>query len=64
MIVALEGILEKQGIDSAIVKVGPFSLHIFVPGSTLGQLGTVGDKVNLHTHLYLKDDNIAFYGFA
>jgi len=64
MIVALECILESRGIDSAVVKVGPLSLQVYVPGSTLSRLGSVGDKVYLHTHLYLREDNIAVYGFA
>ena len=64
MIVALEGVLESRGIDSAVVKVGPLNLLVNVPGSTLSRLGTVGDKVHLHTHLYVKEDIIAIYGFA
>lgn len=64
MIVALEGILESRGIDSVVVKVGPLSLQVYIPGSTLNQLGAVGDKVHLHTHLYLREDNMALYGFA
>jgi len=64
MIVALDGILESRGIDSVVVKVGPLSLQVYVPGSTLSRLGTVGDRVHLHTHLYLREDNIAVYGFA
>lgn len=64
MLVALEGILESRGIDSAVVKVGPLSIQVYVPGSTLSQLGTVGDRVHLHTHLYLREDNIAVYGFV
>lgn len=64
MIVALEGILESRGNNSAVVKVGPLSLNISVPTSTLSQLGNVGDKVYLHTHLYLREDNIALYGFS
>jgi Holliday junction DNA helicase RuvA len=64
MIVALEGILESRGIDSVAVKVGPLSLLVSVPGSTLSRLGTIGDKVRLHTHLYVREDNIAMYGFA
>ncbi|MGD0352113.1 MAG: Holliday junction branch migration protein RuvA [Dehalococcoidia bacterium] len=64
MIVALEGILESRGIDSAVVKVGPLSLLVSVPGSTLARIGTVGDKVRLHTHLYVREDIIALYGFA
>ncbi|MCJ7654895.1 MAG: Holliday junction branch migration protein RuvA [Dehalococcoidia bacterium] len=64
MIVALEGILESRGIDSAVVKVGPLSLQVHVPASTLSHLGAVGDNVHLHTHLYLREDNVAIYGFA
>lgn len=64
MIVALEGILQSRGSSSAVVKVGPLSLSIAAPTSTLSQLGNVGDKVYLHTHLYVREDNIALYGFA
>ncbi|HEX7364069.1 MAG TPA: Holliday junction branch migration protein RuvA [Dehalococcoidia bacterium] len=64
MIVALDGVLESRGVDSIVVKVGPLSLLISVPGSTLSRLGTVGDKVHLHTHLYVREDVIAMYGFA
>ncbi len=64
MIVTLDGILESRGVDSVVVKVGPLSLLISVPGSTLGRLGTVGSEVHLHTHLYVREDVIAMYGFA
>jgi Holliday junction DNA helicase RuvA len=64
MIVALEGILEHRDIDSAVVKIGPLSLQVHIPGSTLSRLGTVGEKVSLHTHLYVREDNIAIYGFS
>jgi Holliday junction DNA helicase RuvA len=64
MIVAVEGTLETRGIDSVVVKVGPLSLLVYVPGSTLSRLGTIGDKVHLHTHLYVREDIIAMYGFA
>ena len=64
MIVALDGVLESRGTDSIVVKVGPLNLLISVPGSTLSRLGTVGSKVHLHTHLYVREDIIAMYGFA
>lgn len=64
MIIALEGILESRGIDSAVIKVGPVSLQVYIPGSTLSQLDAIGEKVCLYTHLYIKDDNLALYGFA
>jgi len=64
MIVALDGILENRGGDSAVVKVGPVSLQVYVSTSTLGKIGAAGDKVRLHTHLYVREDNLSLYGFA
>ena len=64
MIVAIEGILESRGVDSVVVKVGPLNLLVSIPGSTIGRIGTVGDKVHLYTHLYVREDIIALYGFA
>ena len=56
--------MEHRGIDSAVVKIGPLSLQVYIPGSTLSRLGAVGDNVHLHTHLYVREDNIAIYGFS
>ena len=64
MIAAIEGTLEQLDSDSAVVKAGPLSLRVYLPSSTLGQLGSIGDRVYLHTHLYLREDNIALYGFS
>ena len=64
MIVAVEGIFEGRGVDFAVVKVGSLSLEVRVPISTLDRLGAIGEKVYLHTHLYLREDNVAIYGFA
>jgi len=64
MIAALEGTLESRGVDSVVVKVGPLNLLVSIPGSTIGRIGTVGDKVHLYTHLYVREDIIALYGFA
>ncbi len=64
MIATLEGTLEYCGIDSAVIKVGGVGVQVYLPGSTLSQLGALGDKVSLYTHLYVKEDNISLYGFT
>jgi Holliday junction DNA helicase RuvA len=64
MIVAIEGVLESRGTDSAVIKVGPLSLLVYAPAFTLSSLGSVGDDVKLHTHLHVREDNITMYGFA
>ena len=64
MIATLEGILEYRGADSVIINVGGIGFQAYVPSSTLSQLGAIGDKTSLCTHLHVKEDNISLYGFA
>ena len=65
MITGVTGILESRGPGSVEVRVGgSVSLQIFVPSSTLENLGNPGDAVHLHTRLYLKDDEAVLYGFS
>lgn len=64
MIATLEGTLEYCGIDAAVIKVGGVGVQVYLPGSTLSQLGALGDKISLYTHLYVKEDNISLYGFT
>ncbi len=64
MIAGLEGILESRGSDFAIVKVGGVSLRVYMPSSTLANLGAIGERLRLHTYLQVKEDNLALYGFA
>ena len=64
MIAAIEGTLDIQGDNWAIIKVGGVSLQVHIPASTLSQLGAVGERVQLYTHFHLREDNIALYGFT
>ncbi len=64
MIATLEGTLEYRGVDSVIINVGGIGFQVHVPGSTLGQMGAINDKVSLYTHLHLREDNVSLYGFA
>ncbi len=64
MIAILKGTLEYRGADSVIVNVGGIGFQVYVPGSTLSQLGAINDEVSLYTHLHLREDNVSLYGFA
>jgi holliday junction DNA helicase RuvA len=64
MIAGVEGILDSRGADFAIVRVGGISLQIFVPSSSLDELGDTGRRVHLHTLLQMKEDNVTLYGFV
>lgn len=64
VIASVRGIIESRLADSIVVAVGGFGLRVLVPSSTLSRIGAVGESVYLHTHFYLREDNIALYGFA
>jgi len=64
MIATLEGVLQHRGNDYVIVNVGGIGLQVYASSSTLNQLGTTGSRVFLYTHLHLREDNAALYGFA
>lgn len=64
MIAGVRGILEATSGDAIVVAVGDFSIRVAVPTSTLNRLGAIGEPVHLRTHLYLREDVLALYGFA
>jgi Holliday junction DNA helicase RuvA len=64
MIAGVEGILVSKTVNSVKVKAGPVTFLISVPGSTLSKLGNPGSAVSLHTHLYVREDIMALYGFS
>lgn len=64
MIVAVEGVLEVAGPDFAVVNVGGISLRAAVPASTVAALPGPGQRVKLLTHLHLREDVLALFGFG
>ena len=64
MIAAVRGVLEGKTLTAALVRVGGVTFLVQSPVTTLSQLGSVGDEVTLHTHLYMREDVLALYGFA
>ncbi len=64
MIASLHGRLESLGSDWAIINVGGIGFQVYMPTSTLSTIGTIGEEVQLYTHLHLREDNATLYGFA
>ena len=64
MITGIEGKLQSRSANRAVIKVGGISLAVQMPASALSMLGNIGDKVQIFTHLQLREDSIALYGFA
>ncbi len=64
MIASLDGTLKSLGSDWAIINVNGIGFQVYMPTSTLSTLSTIGEKVYLHTHLHLREDNATLYGFT
>jgi Holliday junction DNA helicase RuvA len=64
MIANLDGTLTFIDSQSAVVQTGGVGFLINSSKSTLEKLGTVGSRVSLYTHLHVREDNLALYGFA
>ena len=64
MISSLNGKLESLGSDWAIINVAGVGFQVYMPTSALSTLGATGDEVKLYTHLHLREDNVALYGFT
>ena len=63
MIARLRGILAAIGDDHAIVDVAGVGYLVTVAPATLERLPRVGEAVELHTELQLREDGMTLYGF-
>jgi holliday junction DNA helicase RuvA len=60
----VRGILHSVGLDHAVIEAGGVGYLIYAPRRVLANLGEAGAQTLLHTHLYVREDVMALYGFA
>lgn len=64
MIASLSGELASAGQDHVVVKVGGVGFRLFVPQTLLEGLPGAGKEVTLFTHLHVRENELALYGFG
>jgi Holliday junction DNA helicase RuvA len=64
MIAGLKGKIEAISSNWVVIDVGGISFQVFLPTSTLSNLGVVGQTARLHTYLHVREDNLTLYGFS
>jgi Holliday junction DNA helicase RuvA len=64
MIALISGTVAVRRADHVVVDTGGVGYRLAVSGETLRQVPAVGLPVTLHTHLVVRDDALALYGFA
>jgi Holliday junction DNA helicase RuvA len=64
MIALISGSVAVRRVDHVVVDCGGVGYRLAVSGETLKHVPAVGKDVVLHTHLVVRDDALALYGFA
>jgi len=64
MIALLRGEVASRRADGVVVLCGGVGYKLAVSAPTLATVPPVGSEVTLHTHLVVRDDALALYGFA
>lgn len=59
----IKGELTEVSADAIVVEAGGIGYRIAAPGTLLDSLPPLGTQVKVYTHLYVKDDLVALYGF-
>ncbi len=64
MIGRLRGVIVETSLDSIVLEVGGVGYQIAVTPRALSDLPGVGEEVVLHTHLHVREDQLALFGFG
>ena len=63
MIASLSGTILKVEATSLVVGVGGVGIRVTVPKTVLEDVAGIGRSVRLHTHLLVRENELALYGF-
>ncbi len=63
MIASLSGTIQKIEANSLIIQVGGVGVRVQVPRTVLEDVGSIGRRIALHTHLQVREDDLSLFGF-
>jgi Holliday junction DNA helicase RuvA len=63
MIASISGEIQNIGNDFLVVNVGGVGFNVMVPATVL-EKKEIGRAITLHTHLYIRENEMALYGFS
>lgn len=63
MIAFLNGILAGKTQDTAIIDVGGVGWAVGMAAGSLARLPATGERVQVHTHLHVREDAVSLFGF-
>ena len=63
MFAYIKGSLEQKSNNYVVIDVGGIGYNIFMATKAIETVGEIGKVVKVHTHYYVREDNISLYGF-
>lgn len=63
MFAYIKGSLEQKSNNYVVIDVSGIGYKIFMATKAIETLGEIGEIVKVHTHYYVREDNISLYGF-
>ena len=63
MFAYIKGSLEQKSNNYVVIDVSGIGYKIFMATKAIEVLGEIGQVVKVHTHYYVREDNISLYGF-
>ena len=63
MFAYIKGSLEQKSNNYVVIDVGGIGYKIFMATKAIETLGEIGKVVKVHTHYYVREDNISLYRF-
>lgn len=64
MIAGVRGRIDARQPDALLIDVGGVIYRVFTSLATLDDAGDEGETVRLHTHLFVREDQLTLYGFS
>lgn len=64
MIGRLKGSVTAVGVDTVLIDVAGVGYDVSVTARTFLELPGIGSEVTLHTHLHVREDQLALFGFS
>ena len=63
MFAYINGTLEEKSSNYVVIDVMGIGYKIFMSDNSINLIGEIGNKVKVHTHYHVREDDISLYGF-
>jgi Holliday junction DNA helicase RuvA len=63
VIASLTGVITAKSPGSVVIDVGGVGYEVAMPGSSIVELGPMGERVTVLTHLNVREDEMSLFGF-